>query len=333
MKSEETDQLNGRNRDNALFHLVTASQLSREVIEMLAERADSLREQAAEDNGLRQINSLLSHKRAGLLFSQPSTRTFFSFMNACYILGMSVSEARDPSITSSRKGESFEDTVRTMAAYTDILIIRNREDDSAERAADTLDRFEKRIPVVNGGSGTREHPTQALLDVYTMLREFSHRGGVDGKKIVMAGDLRRGRTVRSLCSLLAGFADVEIYFAAVPRYQMKDDIRSFLSEHGVAFSNVDNFRDILCEADAVYMTRVQDEHDTAGESKHIDFSAFHMKTEYLDIMKKDAIIMHPLPRREEIPTEIDADPRAAYWRQEENGLWIRTALIASIMNV
>jgi len=317
--------------EEGLFHVVTARQFTREILESLASEADRLRSAACEPEGIRELNTLLSRKRAMLFFSQPSTRTFLSFMNACHILGVHVSEVRDLSLTSSTKGESFDDTIRTFASYTDVIIMRHPEDDSAERAACVLDGHEKRIPLINAGSGKKEHPTQALLDVYTLMREFADSGGIDGKTILMAGDLKRGRTVRSLCCMLSEFTDVDILFAAVPEYQMKDDIRSFLAEKGIACRDINDFGDALGQADAVYMTRVQDEHDVDGESHSVDFSRFHLKKEHLDIMKKGAVIMHPLPRREEIPPEIDADTRAAYWRQEENGLWIRAALIANVL--
>jgi len=314
-----------------VFHLVLGRQLRRALVDELIASADRIREEAASEEGLRRLNVLFPHKRAMLFFNQPSTRTFFSFMNACHILGVKVSEIRDPSLTSSRKGESFEDTVRTLASYVDVLIMRNSADDAAERAACALNRFHKPVPVVNAGSGKNEHPTQALLDVYTISRELAHRGGVHGKKILMAGDLKRGRTVRSLCCVLAEYEGVEIYFAALPEYRMADDVRGFLARRNIRFEDVDDFREALAEADVVYMTRVQDEHDVHGESRGKDFSRYHLKPEYLEIMKPDAVIMHPLPRREEIPPEIDTDPRAAYWRQEENGLWIRAALISRLL--
>ncbi len=317
---------------DSLFHFIMARQLNRESLEKLSSAANRIRGKAQTDEGARELKNLLPHKRAMMYFNQPSSRTFFSFMNACYVLGMSVSETRDAKMTSEKKGESFEDTICTFASYTDILIMRNSADEAAERAALTLDNFHNRIPVLNAGSGKTEHPTQALLDVYTIMREFYELGGIDGKKILMAGDLKRGRTVRSLCYLLAEFNDVEIYFAAVPEFQMEKDVRNFLDRRNLTYRDVDSMKDAVPEVDVVYMTRIQDEHDKGGESAQIDHTAFNFKPEYLDTMKETARIMHPLPRREEIPSEVDQDPRAAYWRQEENGMWARAALIAEIFN-
>ncbi|MFC1582093.1 aspartate carbamoyltransferase [Planctomycetota bacterium] len=320
-------------REERLFHFVKAGQLGRTDLLELGQRADRIRALGADEAGLRQLNSLLPHKRVMLYFNQPSSRTFFSFMNACHILGMRVCENRDPSLTSEKKGESFADTICTFASYTDMIIMRNSDNDAALKAVAALQDHSHTVPVVNAGSGTSEHPTQALLDIYTLMREFKELGGIDGKKILMAGDLARGRTVRSLSYLLAEFKDVELYFAAVPAFQMKDDIREFLTGRGISFQDVDDMSEALPEMDAVYMTRVQDEHDTSkGASAAVASSAFHFETAYLDRMKPGAVVLHPLPRREEIPPEVDADPRAGYWRQEENGMWARAALIAAIFN-
>ncbi|MFH1708680.1 MAG: aspartate carbamoyltransferase [Planctomycetota bacterium] len=333
LKADPDARLAYLRRPKGIPHFIMARQLERADLERLAAMADACRARAATDAGRRQLRDLLPHKRALLYFNQPSSRTFFSFQNACFILGMPVAETRDPAVTSEKKGESFEDTIRTYGTYTDLLVMRHSADDASVRAVAALDRSAHPVPVVNAGSGKTEHPTQALLDIYTLMREFKGRGGIDGKTILMAGDLKRGRTVRSLCYLLAWFKGVRIAFAAVPEFQMEPDIRVFLKERGVSFQDVDDLAEGVRTADAVYMTRVQDEHDTGGESRKVDLTRFHFRAAYLKNMRPDAVILHPLPRREEIPAEVDDDPRAAYWRQEENGMWARTALIASIFGI
>jgi aspartate carbamoyltransferase catalytic subunit len=268
-----------------------------------------------------------------LYFVQPSTRTFVSFQSACYILGMKVSEIRSTSTSSELKGESAEDTIRTFSSYADMIIMRHFEEGIAEKASWMLNKTNRPIRVINGGSGKDQHPTQALLDLYTLNWAFNDKGGIDNKTILMAGDLRRGRTVRSLTYLLKNFKNIKFIYVSPEYLRISDDIRKFLIKHKISFKETDNLNHVLKNADAVYMTRIQDEYDINNESKNIDYSKFHLKKEHLKLMKKQAIIMHPLPRRAEISVEIDADPRAMYWRQERNGMWIRAALIAHMFEV
>jgi aspartate carbamoyltransferase catalytic subunit len=196
-----------------------------------------------------------------------------------------------------------------------------------------LDETPRPVPIINAGSGPDQHPTQALLDMYTLHRSFADKGGMDGKTICMVGDLKRGRTVRSLARLLTLFRDVRIFFVSPPQYQIADDLRSFLQKSDISFEESTDFLGCISAADAIYMTRVQDEYDTAGESKKVDSSAFHLQVRHLSALRKDAVIMHPMPRREEIHFDVDQDPRAKYWRQERNGMWTRVALITWIMGV
>jgi len=194
-----------------------------------------------------------------------------------------------------------------------------------------LSNAERPVPIINAGSGKDQHPTQALLDVYTLQRSFESRGGVDGKRIVFVGDLLRGRTVRSLAYLLTNYRDVSLCFVAPEPLQIGDDIRQMLKRRGIRMETTDHFEASLADADAVYKTRVQDEWDAQkGDSSRIDISRFCLREKHLAMMKPEAIIMHPLPRRNEIAPAIDRDPRAMYWRQMRNGMWVRAALIATI---
>jgi len=189
--------------------------------------------------------------------------------------------------------------------------------------------------VINGGSGSDQHPTQAILDVYTLQESFENQGGLDGKTVLMCGDLKRGRTVRSLSYLMKNFEDVKIIYAAPEPFQMKEDVCSFLERRQIPFRiETESLHRVLPEADAIYMTRIQDEHDVvAGDSSRVDTSQFKLKPEDMDLVRANAVIMHPFPRRDEIDVVIDSDPRAKYWRQERNGMWTRAALIAYIFNV
>jgi aspartate carbamoyltransferase catalytic subunit len=194
-----------------------------------------------------------------------------------------------------------------------------------------LSHSDRPVPIINAGSGRDQHPTQALLDIYTLQRSFEGRGGIDGKTIVFVGDLLRGRTVRSLSSVLTNYRDVRQIFAAPDAFQVADDITATLDARGVTYEKTASFKQVVPVADAIYMTRVQDEWDAVkGESSGVDVSSYSFTGAHLDVLKPDAIVMHPLPRRGEISTEVDGDPRAMYWRQMRNGMWIRTALIAQI---
>lgn len=314
--------------NNRLFDCLYSQQFNRSLLDHLFTLATKIRTIAKEKDGLDWLQTLLSDKRAMHYFIQPSTRTFLSFQNACYILGMKVSDIRSRSTSSELKGESALDTVRTFSSYTDLIIMRHVEEGFAEKTAWHLNKTKRPVRVINGGSGKDQHPTQALLDLYTLNWAFFNRGGIDNKTIAMVGDLKRGRTVRSLTYLLKNYDNIKLIYVSPDYLGIGDDIKKFLKKHEMKFTESDDLVKSISQADAVYMTRIQDEYDTNNESKSIDYSRFHLKKEHLKLIKKNAIIMHPLPRRDELDPAIDADSRAMYWRQERNGMWIRTALIA-----
>ncbi|MCE9613748.1 MAG: aspartate carbamoyltransferase [Lentisphaerae bacterium] len=315
-------------------HVLIPQQFRRAELDNLCALATEIRRTAKIRAGADFLGNVLSHKRAMLYFTQPSTRTFLSHQAACLILGLKTGEVRDTATSSEIKGESREDSVRTFSSYFDLIIMRSKERGLAERMAWVLSQSERPIPIINAGSGHDQHPTQAVLDIYTLQRSFETRGGIDGKRIVFVGDLARGRTVRSLATLLTNYKDVSIGFVAPDSFQIGPDIIELLRSRGVRFDVSADFEAALPDADAVYMTRVQDEWDTeTGQSARVDVSKFHLRPDDLKRMKPTAVIMHPLPRREEIPESIDRDPRAMYWRQMRNGMWVRTALIAQIFNV
>ncbi|MBI5244223.1 MAG: aspartate carbamoyltransferase [Elusimicrobia bacterium] len=315
-------------RGRELYHCLFAEQFDRPLLDRLGRLCDHLRVLTKTKEGDDFVATVLSHRRAMLYFSQPSTRTFLSFQNACHILGMKTCEIRDPRTSSEMKGESFEDSIRTFASYTDIIIIRHFENNFAEHAARVLHGTPRVVPIVNAGAGTFQHPTQALLDVYTMNRCLE--GGIEGTTLMLVGDLKRGRTVRSLALMMRHYRDVRILLVSPPEFRMRPDILDALRAAGVFYEETSDFAGALSEADTVYMTRVQDEHDAAGESRAVNVAGFVLRPEHLRRIKPKAIILHPLPRRGEIDPAVDLDPRAAYWRQERNGLWTRAALIAMI---
>jgi len=317
--------------DGRIFHVLLAQQFDRARLDALGALATEIRFIAKSKTGMMFLRDLLAHKRVMLYFTQPSTRTFLSFCAACEILGIGVGEVRDASTSSELKGESKEDSVRTFSSYFDMIVMRTEVGGLSERMAWALSNTDRPVPIINAGSGKDQHPTQALLDVYTLQRSFENRGGIDGKTIVFVGDLARGRTVRSLSALLTNYRDVKQCFVAPPQLQVGQDILDALDGAGVEYERSDDFKGRIPVADAIYMTRIQDEWDKEkGESARIDLSRYSLCVDDLKALKPDAVVMHPLPRRHEIPTEVDSDPRAVYWRQMRNGMWIRAALIGSI---
>ncbi len=316
--------------DGMPYHTLFAQQFDRPLLERLCALSNRIRFISKSKEGALYLKGLLSHKRAMLYFSQPSSRTFLSHLNACQILGLTTSSIRDAATSSEAKGESKIDTIRTFSSYVDLIVMRCPEKGLAEQAAWELSNSDRPIPILNAGSGKDQHPTQALLDIYTLMRSFETKGGLDGRTVVFCGDLLRGRTVRSLSYLLTEFTDVKQIFVAPQELQVPDDVVSILKKKGVRYEIHDDLKAAVKEADAVYMTRIQDEWDAAkGESAKIDTSQFKFDAEELALLKKDGCIMHPLPRRDEISTCCDRDPRAMYWRQMRNGMWIRAALIAA----
>jgi len=266
------------------------------------------------------------------LFYEPSTRTRASFETAMRKLGgrviFSTENARE--FSSAAKGESLKDTIRVFCGYQpDVIVLRHYEDGAAEEAASI-----STVPIINAGDGTGQHPTQALLDLYTIQKEI---GRIAGISIAMVGDLAHGRTVRSLSYLLGKFPDVKIYFISPKVVKMRDDIKDYLKRHGVWFDEGIDLREVASEVDVIYQTRTQKERQqTLGHYDPLESQKPFciVNQDVLDLMRKDAKIMHPLPRDQqqgEIAPEVDKDPRAAYFRQAENGLYVRMALLKKLL--
>src|SRR5579859_6320682 len=259
------------------------------------------------------------------LFYEPSTRTRFSFEAAMHRLGGRVISTENAAEFSSvAKGETLEDTIRIMNGYVDVIVLRHSEVGTAKRAAAV-----SRVPIINAGDGVGQHPTQALLDLYTIHKEI---GSIDGLKIAMVGDLAQGRTVRSLAYLLSKFHDIKMYFVAPEVLRMKEDILSHLRQHNVWFTEEPVLAKVLPEVDVVYQTRIQKERfgDRIADYENCR-GVYIINEECLAAMSPKAIIMHPLPRLDEITMAVDSDPRAAYFRQAQNGLYVRMALLSLVL--
>jgi len=284
----------------------------------------------AEKMERKPVQRFLKGKIMASLFYEPSTRTRLSFESAMKHLGGEVVSTENAQQFSSKaKGESLEDSIRVISAYCDVIVLRYHKEGGAERAQ----RF-SRVPVINAGDGKGQHPTQALLDLYTIQKAF---GGVNGLTVVMVGDLANGRTVRSLSYFLAKhFPDNRIIFVSPAQTKMGDDIKLYLNEHNVTWSETDDLRATAPVADVIYQTRVQrerfkDDAQSVYEEVVKEIERFTINAEILDLMKKKAIIMHPLPRVTEISFAVDKDPRARYFQQAENGLYVRMALLKMIL--
>ncbi|HUI41019.1 MAG TPA: aspartate carbamoyltransferase, partial [Terriglobia bacterium] len=252
--------------------------------------------------------------------------TRFSFETAMLRLGGRVISTENAAEFSSvSKGETLEDTVRILNGYADVIVLRHSEVGAALRAARV-----SRVPVINAGDGVGQHPTQALLDLYTIKKEIGH---VDGLQIAMVGDLAQGRTVRSLAYLLGKFDNVRMWFVAPPLLRMKDDILTHLREHGVRYEEESSLEKVLPQVDVVYQTRIQKERfgDRIADYERCR-GLYVISRSSLSLMRPGAVVMHPLPRIDEISAEVDEDPRAAYFRQAENGLYMRMALLTLVLD-
>lgn len=260
-------------------------------------------------------------KIAAVLFFEQSTRTEQSFRSAAQKIGMGIIGFNDPQSTSIHKGESFEDTIRIMDSYADVLIIRHPQAGAAKAAADVAD-----IPVMNAGDGPNQHPTQTMLDLYTILKEA---GKIDGITVAIMGDLRYGRTVHALSLALSQFKVKQI-FISHPDLKMPDEFLQKLKERSVEYEELTKLPDNL-KADFLYQTRVQKERfKDLNEYKRIK-DEFILDVSFKKYLDKGIKLMHPLPRVNEIAPQLDTHPNAIYFSQARNGLYIREALLALVL--
>ena len=297
-------------------HIIESQQFSLDFMATLFEKAERFSREGYDGN--------LSKQVMASLFYEPSTRTRFSFEAAMHRLGGSVittENARE--FSSFAKGESLEDTIQVLGGYSDLIVMRHSEIGAAKLAAEISS-----VPVINAGDGAGQHPTQALLDLYTLHNAF---GRIDGIKVAVVGDLRYGRTVRSLAYLLGKFQQVELWFVAPKVSQMHQDIKDYLDRQGVKWSDTDDLDGVMPLVDCIYMTRIQKERFLDVKEFELANNRFRLTLDNVQAMREDAIIMHPLPRVGEIHPEVDQDPRARYFEQARNGLWVRMALILYVL--
>lgn len=266
--------------------------------------------------------NLLTGKILANLFYEPSTRTSSSFTSAMERLGGSVIPISEVRYSSVAKGESLPDTIRTLEAYADVIVLRHPETGSAALAAKYA-----RKPIINAGDGVGEHPTQALLDLFTIREEL---GDIEGLTITMLGDLKYGRTVHSLARLLTLY-NVKINYVSPEILRMPAEIIDEIKAKSVPQQEFAALDPVLAETDVLYVTRVQKERFENPENYELVKGAYVITPEVMQPAKRDMIVMHPLPRVGEISMDFDDDPRAAYFRQMEYGLYVRMALLALVL--
>lgn len=266
---------------------------------------------------------LLKGKILANLFYEPSTRTSSSFTAAMERLGGSVIPISEVKYSSVSKGESLPDTVRTLECYADVIVLRHPETGSAALAAKYA-----RKPIINAGDGVGEHPTQALLDAFTIMEEL---GRLENLTITMLGDLKYGRTVHSLARLLSNFSGIKLNYVSPEILRMPREVMEEVREHGIPQAEFSALEDVLPTTDVLYVTRVQKERFEDPAVYESVKGAFVVDPDIMKAAKQDMIVMHPLPRVGEISVDFDDDPRAAYFRQMEYGLYVRMALLAMVL--
>ena len=310
--AQNNNQLTGQD-------ILSVSQFDREMLSYIFQRGREMRTMVEQVGGV----NLLQGRMLTCLFYESSTRTSSSFIAAMERLGGSVIPiTQGVQFSSVSKGETLADTIRTLEQYSDVIVLRHPEEGAAQTAADYA-----QIPIINAGDGPGEHPTQALLDLFTIREEL---GRVDGLKIAMVGDLRYGRTVHSLTRLLLQY-DVSLRFVSPEILRLPLKIMNQVIDSGHDVRETHDVADVIENADVLYVTRVQKERFTDLAQYEDVRNQYEITPELMTHAKKDMVVMHPLPRVGEIHYAVDEDPRAAYFRQVQNGMYIRMAVLAAVL--
>ena len=316
MRVAETTELKRKDDFVKLRHVIESQQFTVPLLMELFKRSRGMERVVARGGTLDYHNQILA-----TLFYEPSTRTRFSFEAAMHRLGGRVLSTEHAGAFSSEiEGEQVEDSIRIIGNYADVIVIRHHQAGGAARAAEVSP-----VPVINAGDGDGgQHPTQALLDLYTIYRERP----LDGLSVAIIGELDKGRTARSLAYLLAKFERVRIFFVSPPELQMSPDILEYLEEHGVNYELEPELERVIGEVDVVYQTRIRPER--VGDAELL--RRYAINASVLPRLKSTAMILHPLPRTVELDKTVDSDPRALYFRQATNGLYVRMALLTMVMD-
>jgi aspartate carbamoyltransferase catalytic subunit len=304
-----------------LKYLISATQFAdRELLEALFTSAAAME----RDDAARTLKLSLSGRILATIFYEPSTRTRLSFEAAMQKLGggiLTAENARENS--SAAKGESIADAIRVIGGYADVIVMRHFEEGAAKAAAEISP-----VPLINAGDGAGEHPTQALIDIYTMMKEL---GGVEGKRIALVGDLLYGRTIHSLLQLLCLYPGVSVDLISPTNLRLPAKYIDYLRTNNVNFRESDSLDEAIRDTDVLYITRVQRERFSEAADYDAIKDTYFLDATTADQLKPGAIILHALPRLNEIAPDVDKNPRAAYFRQAKNGLFVRMALLQHLL--
>ena len=297
-----------------MYNVVTAEQFTKEELNEIFDLARKIK------NNPKKYSKKLNGKIVAVMFYEPSTRTRLSFETAILRLGGQVIGTENASSnSSSKKGETIEDTIKILQGYADAIVMRHGDENSSKRAISVAN-----VPILNAGAGKGEHPTQALLDMYTIKDKI---GDLNGVKVVILGDLKYGRTIHSLIKLLSLYDNVEIYGLSKDAFALPEEYVEFLKNKNINYKVCNSFDELPNDADVLYHTRIQSERFEGDFGKE----EFIINKEVLSKFSDNTIVMHPLPRNEEISEDIDNDPRAMYFEQAVNGLYVRMALLVKAL--
>lgn len=303
-------------------HIISVKQfLDIDTLDKVFQLADEIE----EGDKTNRLEHSLEGKILATIFYEPSTRTRFSFESAIHKLGGSVITTESaPHFSSVTKGETLQDTIKVISGYADVIVLRHYEEGSAKIASEVSS-----VPIINAGDGIGEHPTQALLDLYTIKKEFNK---IDNLKIALVGDLLYGRTIHSLIYLLALYKEMKIYLVSPNQLKLPEEYKDFLTQKKIEFEELTDLNKVLNKIDVLYVTRIQKERFNSEQEYEKVKDSYIINRKIVNKLKENAIIMHPLPRVNEISPAVDSDKRAAYFRQAQNGLYIRMALLRLIFN-
>ncbi len=312
-------------------HILSIDQFDRSDIEKLFAVADKLEPFASKEK----ITRVLEGAILGNMFFEPSTRTRISFGASFNLLGGNVREITEVGSSSLAKGESLADTAQVLSGYSDIIVLRHPENGSVQKFADA-----SRVPVINAGDGSNEHPSQALLDLYTIEKELSlNNKNLDDLRIALVGDLKYGRAVHSLCKILSKFSNVNMNLVSPGELRLPEDLLNQLNEAGVSVIQTENLEEGISEVDIIYVTRVQEERFKNKEdaNKYRGLLSLNQSI-YTANCEPNTVIMHPLPRdsrsdANELDRDLYENPNLAIFRQADNGVVIRMAIFALVLGV
>ncbi|MCH7744342.1 MAG: aspartate carbamoyltransferase [Proteobacteria bacterium] len=312
-------------------HILSVSQFDRRAVERVFDVADQMLPYAHRQL----VTRVLEGAILGNMFFEPSTRTRVSFGSAWNLLGGEVRETTEIKASAIAKGESFYDTARVLSGYSDVIVMRHQQEGSVDEFA-----IASRVPVINGGDGANEHPSQALLDLYTIRKEMTDRGkDIDGLRIALVGDLRYGRAVHSLCKLLSLYSDLHFTLVSPPELSLSKDYIDGIKSAGHEVIESDELHSGIRHADILYVTRTQEERFPSQAEADRYKGLFRLNQSiYTEYCEPNTVIMHPLPRdsrgnANELDNDLNENPNLAIFRQTDNGVLVRMALFALILDV